>query len=413
MSEVLDNAPVFADGIDWHSFEARRRSKRRGIWFFSSAAMVLIIAAGIFGYQVLNNENSTSIEQPAIQSPNTTITDQAIEQIDKIDNVESENIASKTLEPIARFEKGAQSSYTKQSHVGNSNHTPEIQELVIQGQINQANQNVIDLRIQAKPTNFSYNLKPQKVQVVPTELPDFSDIYTPQPEIAVQKFDVDMSIAPSFVNPQFLIKSAGKLKIHKDYSEIRNGGESGAIGIGLNASIGKSFGRFYPHLGMGYNRTNVEANYNFLYSEYPIVELDGSILGYRSANTKSIAFKSRHFFDFVAIPLGLDIKLMSLGRTDIFVNQEFTPQFLLRVNGNTPNPVFLDEVVSLSNTTFLNSSLNYNVGVKIVTSINQKASWFISPMYSKSFGIQQSTGLYKTDLSTFTINFGWRKHLEL
>lgn len=225
-----------------------------------------------------------------------------------------------------------------------------------------------------------------------------------------KKYSFSIDAGPAVVNPSYIVSSLGQKMIHKDLQSIRNRSETGALGFQVAVNFSATFGRWQPLLGLGFTRMNIIGNYNFDYTEYPVLDVDGTILGYRSKSPKHIEFTSHQSYSSIQIPMGIQFTLLQNRKWEVSADQMWITQVLQGVKGATPHPVFLDEIEQIRLSNMRSTSYSWQSGLRFTRSIKDRNSVYLRSAYSRNFGIIQSTGLYKTTMNSFSVNFGFKRY---
>ncbi|MCB9260764.1 MAG: hypothetical protein H6607_00090 [Flavobacteriales bacterium] len=396
---LFDNAEMDADGIDWNSFEQKRSKKRAAFWWRIISTATLIIGIGSWAYFSMFNKNHQSKK---VNLPHTDLHHpenmKAKEQpiIDTSD-IKKENTIT---EKLHEFKRVKPDSKPKEIQVNDSPISMV------------STKNSIELP-RFVPKSFQHQHTPHFV-IFDTIINSNSIIYKLSnlisdslPLLKTAENVLKLSLGPNYNAPTI---SAGSIsspsRNHKDYTSIRNSSEVANLGIDFSLTAGKKYAKITPMVGLGFSHYRVLAHYNFDYSERPILEKNGTIIGYTKLLPQNIRFNSAHHYSFVQLPLSVSYDITQKNKIGLSFLAQFTPQMLIASGGQTPNAVYLNEVETFNSSNYKQGNLAFNVGFTLWRR-NENYRWFIEPTYGNNFGLSQIKGIYSVGFNSFSIKFGF------
>jgi len=418
LKSTFDGVEIDGNGIDWNAFQ-NKKIRKFLLWFIPlGITAAFLLSLGIYTLtdkkeveqeQDSISENSIveskeeivsstielreehpsfadqSGQQELIQNPENTIIDNS----SALEESTSFHPDSKSLQEISAHHAAAEmKSYSKDNAPNIREPIPELAFMDLEFPI---------------PT-WTYAINHDFIPYISVD----SNIGIPNSESSELFFSLSSGIKTS--NPNVYVAQTAKQLIHKDYNSVRNAAERGSIGYTIEAVLGKSFGKFEASMGLGYSRINIAGDYGFDYSEHPVLDLDGSIIGYRSLSPEKIAFTSNHSYDFVQLPLSISYRLVTRNNFNLRFLTGLNAMMLLNVDATTPDPVFLDEIWKFNTSNTENTSFEYKVGLPVQFKMKGSNWGFFEPSYNHNFGINHSDKLYGSKVDLFSLNFGWKKY---
>lgn len=396
--QKLANSTADADGIDWNAFESKQKKKRVGFWFTTAAILAIVSVGSWFVYHSVNQTDPVKELTHEVDLPSETQQTLPIHVDTPKESQELlpqfEEITTQPTQPIT----GANKQKTK-SKVSQTNHVVFVDTTPFQLVEIDALSNV----------SFLVNWpKLRPLTCVEVDSFDWIRNFGIGNEVHNKESFVRFGIGPSFVNPSFQITSKGAGLMHQDYLNIRGVSENATIGYSINASIGKQLGRWSPHVGLAFSQSAIFANYDYMYSDRPVLDLDGRILGYQSQTEKRIQYQNTHSYAMVEMPIGAGINLVTKPNWSLIFDNTFSPQMLLSAKGNLPDMVFLDKKEDLVASNFNLNSASYSAGI-IFTRKMQNLTLYVEPQFSHNFGLRQVNDLYQTQFNMFIFTLGIQK----
>ncbi len=401
--EALSNATMDAPGIDWAAFEQKRdRKKRRAIIIWFSVAGIML-CGGVLSFFVASHSSSAISGKADVGIA--------------AGNIQHGHLSDSTLLLPGREVRDSIPLIARNK--------PIIQEVN-----NKRNQMNAERRyVSAVPgLNSGESLKdvltkrvtadtfdPLRIRsLVLAKLPyDYTSISMGQASISQLKrvkhegshMFIQFQAGPSFNFPQFNINELGKAFIHKDYSVVRKGAESGLAGYGFQALAGFTFHQLDLSLGLGISQARVDGHYDFVYSEKPIINMDGTIAGYNMTNPAHVSFNSRQNYTFAEFPLYIDYTIISRNKMKTAIHAGLINQFLKGISGELPNALFMDRKDRLSPENFKSYAANIELGLRFLMPYNKRVHFALTPVYRKNFGIRQAQSFYSNTFNSLGIQF--------
>lgn len=204
--------------------------------------------------------------------------------------------------------------------------------------------------------------------------------------------------------PQFRVTDAGRAFIHKDYEGIRRNSEQGMTGYGVQAALAKVSGRWVFSAGLGYSLSEIRGQYDFMYSEKPVIDIDGRIVNYAMSAPVNIRFGSRQKITFAEIPVSVQYRFSEKNKFILAAQLAYIPQFLSSISGELPNSVLLDHRETMRNVNYKGMASVFEIGLPLYKGIDLKSKLSVMPFYRLHLGLDQVQSLYKTKLNNWGLN---------
>mgnify|MGYP001502224892 CR=1 FL=1 len=422
LSEMLSDAQMSAEGIDWNAFQAKRKRKRLLWWFVGIGSILGVALLAIFlnvssdsrtqtatqgNENVINGELANSEAQPQLEEQLNT----------RNEPTSTQNIPDDSNKGVVKEEASTNTNVT----VSTSPTTAK--QIRHQATADDKTPSKIEADKEVKTIENTVSLVLPTLKLKNTGYPALAWAPYPFPIPDSIKLDlpkvefVDEDIAQSFlkfgfgptlVNPRLVVTSRGESLVHKDYMSIRNAGEQNAVGFHLSGMIGKKINRFAPYIGFGFSHNAVLAKYNFVYSEKPIQDLNGTILGYQKRVAERVTFNSNQSYSLVDIPIGLEYELKSNNNRSWNLIGQVSPQILVSAQGNLPNAVLLNQRDLLSTADYKLNTITGQIGFNYTRQLGDM-QWFIEPKIARNVGLTQVKSLYNTRFNMIVVTFGIKK----
>jgi hypothetical protein len=422
--EAFQDASMDAPGIDWNAFERRRKKKKRRmiLWLcfagliLSGVAVTLFIEgqSGSLKYDRAGVELKEDPENESMnnsQSPNVVLTPEAsiAEKKEKVTVTEKVNVSAKGKKESSR-------KVLNPSRVS----TPNIESQSIEvDKAAETGSITYEIPVESRSPQIieeGSGLMPSGLQKFPYEYPSLENTIKGVKKlqastIKLSNIFLQFQAGPSVNFPQFRVSELGKAFIHKDYAGIRKNSESGLAGYGFQATAGVSIKKLDLSMGLGLSGTRVYGNYDFVYSEKPIFNPDGSIVSYNTTSPSLVRFNSSQNYTFVEFPLYIDYTIFSKNKMRTSLHFGMVNQFLKGISGELPNALFMDRKDKLSPENFKSYSANLELGFRFSHQFNRRLQLAISPVYRKNFGFHQVQSYYTNKFNTIGLQFSIRTYL--
>ncbi len=400
ISETLTGASVDASGIGWDSFQ-QKKNKRLAIFWAKIAGVIVIVGTSLMILKSsINTANETIIEHSeSISIIKDTLNDAELDQSNNLSKFEpstSENPKKKTQQ--TNPSKISLKEYKHQTKTA----TEKSESVISTGRSIQV-LNITPKKLKA----FDYGF-PLHNSLEPYTNEAFSLLDTIIKESDTKRSFVKLGLSSSFSSPSLTLGKQGEVLVHKDYSSIRNSSENGAVGYQFNVVGGLTFNRVSPFVGIGFAKNVASANYNFEYSEKPVLDLDGTIIGYQNESPTTVQYSSKHQYALINLPLGIEFKLIDKNGLNVSLVSLLNTQIVTKSAGTTPNPLFLNEQNRLSLNQFKLNTYSYGIGLNLTKKLNNY-SWYFEPTYNFGSAIHQVNNLYSTSFNSLVVTFGIRK----
>ncbi len=403
----LSDASMDETGIDWNAFNKKRRRKRIVFWLFSFFGLGALVGLSLLLNDFTDNEKNskpgyTVLSNPSKASIAATITDTAA--------VPPSSIATSNEAP----EGYAGKSKTKQiAEPIPSSKIKEIKTVYLQ------TDSVKGGNEEKNSSGDAINMASKKLVTVFTFIkPLYTAEKAPQNTLLYPVFPVknlklywEIQAGPSLNIPNFKVSEAGKSFIHKDYGGIRKLSETAESGYNLQLSLGRTVKRWSYGIGFGVSNFNIKGNYNFNYSEKPVIDVDGKIENYFQSSSVNIQFTSKQKLSFIEVPVNIQYLFIDREKFGAGVRFSYFNQFLSSIHGQLPNAVFLDERENMTTENFKIRTSSLQAGLQLHYKINAGSSLILMPEYRKGMGFSQIQSYYKTNYSYWGINLNYRKAL--
>lgn len=406
LQQVLENSELDAPGIDWTAFQDKRKKKKRLLyWWLSAAVIILASLIGVLGQYDRQTEIKTSL------SPEPSVNKADIQTPEET-TASSAEITKNSID-LTRKVKDEQTRV-------NDIHTRFAD---------------IDNITEWENTSRIYDPLPELSAMRNDRLlnEEMTKRYTRLKNIQAFKWDFDLPVR--FAHPQLKINAAGKTilefgasafasgsnfrvselgkaYIHKDYEAIRRKSERPDGGFDLRLAFGRKIGRNELMLGFSYSQRRISGSYDFNYSEKPLIDADGHIIGYDVNTPKHIQYTSQHTLTFVEVPILFrrELKVLQNGHR-IRLNIGFVPQFLKGISGSLPNAQFLDLKENLSTENFRNTVLGGELGLSYLIPLSNGMYFNLQPYYTYNSGFKQVQSYYYNRFTYFGLRAGLQMRL--
>ena len=389
---------------DWNAFAQKRRRKIFWLWFVRSAAVIIpLLLAGWFLYPTTPQTADTF--QPSNQTHQpvqSEVPEDTIHRPDQLVNPTS------SVSPISNASIRTPSSPQPSKNV--------FREVSGAGMVESNTDTYQTIQVPALAVRngltFLSSWPVYRPDVIVPEVAFSGDEIPFGVDSLLEEggFQLALSAGVEVVNPHLVVTQIGAQRIHKDYESIRNAAEISGASVGIHASVIRRFGRFEPGLGLGLSRLNIPGQYHFTVSESPVVDLNGTILGYRNQTPVQVIFNSDHHFTFVQVPIGLGIQLMKRPHAELIFQQRFINNVLISTSGESPHPVNLSNRESLSITNLRMASSTYMGGLQWRYK-KPRYHVYMETAFSHNLGIEQTSRLTTQKLNALSIRFGLIKNL--
>lgn len=421
LQQVLESAELDDTGIDWAAFQDRKKNKRRAlVWWYVGAAIV-VFTTGLF---VLFNSRSIELNSN-LQRSQTDIRTNSNSDLTKqaTANKTPEQKVTQSEQPKTKSDVKAQETpnpltspkilhlkhYTRRILTSKRSDFPNnIKSIQPSDSTEQANKFASD-----KPfLLIDYeDIRQSRVNGIKTFAYNFSkteNIRRAQLKPKAHGKNLFEISASGFAcNSIFRVMDLGKAFIHKDYENIRQSSERPIGGFDFRMSFGRIRGKAEFLIGFGYSNRTLQGQYDFIYSEKPLIDADGRIIGYDVNTPKRIQYTSRQSLTFVEVPLNFRYALKTNRKGhQMRLHLGFVPQFLKGIQGQLPNAQFLDFKETLSTENFRNTLLGGEIGLSYLLPLKTGMAIQVQPYYTYNSGFKQVNAYYKSSFQYFGLRAG-------
>ncbi|MCC6818695.1 MAG: hypothetical protein IT245_07385, partial [Bacteroidia bacterium] len=340
LNQVLGNCEMDADGIDWAAFNQKKSKKKRFIWWFFGAAACLLLSIGIYSYlSFQTSENNNSIVQTNRTENSVNANNNQIPQNPSTTSKESTNILNSNKHSSTQ-QKQLKKEGIRQIKPIETNPYQDFKPLLSNLPIDSI-QNSELLPILTEQV-FSDNLEEQFRSSSIHPIPYFGFPLNSPSEIRHKTLKIkqngknlfEIGFSGFVFTNSLKIMDIGKAFIHKDYAAIRTSSEKPDGAFDFRIGFGRKIAKFDFLIGLGYSRRNMTGNYHFNYSEKPLIDADGKIIGYDINTPKLIQYTSHQRFNFIEIPIQMRYEIIRFTNNQrIKLHLGFVPQFLKGIGG--------------------------------------------------------------------------------
>src|SRR5690606_10185078 len=197
----------------------------------------------------------------------------------------------------------------------------------------------------------------------------------------------------------------GKSFVHRDYGKIRQSAETVKSGWNFGLLLGLSKKRTEMSIGIAISNLNMNGQYQFTYSDRPVIDLDGSIAGYNAGTPIPIQFTSILTYRFIEIPFEFNYYpvMSKSGRNALGIHSAFHPIFLNKIKGEMPDSRFMDQRENLNPSNFKSSSLAGELGLSIRSKRTESLSLKIDMYYRVQTPFKQALDYYQMNMNRWGI----------
>jgi hypothetical protein len=203
-----------------------------------------------------------------------------------------------------------------------------------------------------------------------------------------------VNVGAALFRPVTRAAGDGNLYIHKDYTAIRRQFEVGLLNQSLRLQTAAVKGKWMFTGGIGLQRQAVQANYDFMYREVPVIDQDGRILAYAGANPQRISFASRHYTTVAEIPVSMARRWMLKRDATAYIRVSAAGVFLGSIRGILPDPVLLNRQDQLSPVNYQSRSFFVGMALPWLLKTGAVSRLEITPEWKWHSGLRQAQGHY-------------------
>lgn len=403
LQQVLDDFELDAPGIDWNAFQDKRKKKKRALfWWLSAAVIAIALLIGYSGYY----NRAVSVKPTLSAAPsdnNADIPDYAET------SAPSKDITQTTAAP--KFKKARRNErpdnppvaadYTGSVLIPDVSDDAPLDQMILKHEqtVNEDAAERYSSLKKLRPYHSVFNLP----------------VYFAHPKLKVNpsgKNLFEISASAFAYSNNFRVSELGKAFIHKDYEAIRQKSEHPDGGFDLRLAFGRKLGRNEFMLGFSYSQRKISGSYDFDYSEKPLIDADGHIIGYDVNTPKHVQYTSKQTLTFVEVPILFrrELKVLQNGHR-IRLNIGFVPQFLKGISGSLPNAQFLDLKENLSTENFRNTVIGGELGLSYLMPVTKGVYLNLQPYYTYNSGFKQVQSYYFNRFNYFGLRAGLQMRL--
>jgi hypothetical protein len=203
-----------------------------------------------------------------------------------------------------------------------------------------------------------------------------------------------LSLGAGFFRPVTQATGTGQAFIHRDYSAIRRKFEVGLFSHNLRLQTAAIKGDWMFTAGIGIHRQATQANYDFLYSEAPVIDGDGRIIAYAASNPQRIAFSSTHHLTTTELPVSVAWRWKKARDYNLYLRLSAAPSFLGSIKGTLPDPVLLDRREKFSPVNYRLSSQSFSLAMPLLLRTSTNGRLEFCPEWKWHSGLRQIQGHY-------------------
>ncbi len=425
LQKAMAQASADAPGIDWNGFENYRNRKKKKRIIYISLATIIPILILFIGWCNLGYKHSISADSLAseshkkreTQNPNdihmpdksssefqisapksyshaastnkkNTTSKQAFKQI--------ETIATHTAGENALTDSANQMNPQIQSPGGaieenHENPEPQISFVKWQGL------KLLTIALPAWLQNAAAEREPRDLKPTP---PDKNCSF------------VQIQIGPNFNNPNFKTTPLGAAFIHKNYTRILNQFETGRAGTSWQLSGGIQKNRWSGMAGIGMSQLKNTADFDYEYSEVPIIDINSKIIGYNQSAPTRMQFNANQHYTFLEIPLYAQYTLIQKPKTSYSLRTGMVNQLLYQLGGVMPNSVYLDRQEQMQNGNYKSYTFSWELGLPLEYKTSSNMSLSLTPYYRHNAGFKQLQSLYTSQFNNWGLYFNLKYYMN-
>lgn len=203
-----------------------------------------------------------------------------------------------------------------------------------------------------------------------------------------------LSMGAGIFKPVTQSTASGQAFVHRDYSALRRRFEAGLFSQNLRLQMAAMKGNWMFSAGIGVHRQAVQANYDFVYSEAPVIDRDGRIIAYAAAIPQRIAFNSTHYLTSTELPVSVAWRFRNARDYSLYLRLGAMPSFIGSIKGSLPDPVLLDRRENLSPVNYRISSQSFSLALPIMFQTGTNGRLELSPEWKWHSGLRQVHGHY-------------------
>lgn len=367
-----------ASGLGWDSFQQYRKKRRTIVWWYAGAVMLaLVTSAALFnGYRISDEKRALLNAEPAA--------------------------APLLNQKFNRQQDTWPSARANEAGLSGTNPKVSFSRASGEGQFLTPDSPVLHGLPVASGDTCVFTVLPFRPIL---RLPEFA--FRPQSELqallaerqSLRQADSwqwywGLSLGAGLFKPVTQATGTGLAFIHRDYAAVRRKFEVGLFSQNLRLQTAAVRGSWMFTAGIGIHRQATQANYDFVYSEVPVIDGDGRIIAYAAGNPQHIAFSSTHYLTTTELPVSVSWRWKKARDYSLYLRLGTAPSFLGSVKGTLPDPVLLDRREKLSPVNYHASSQSFSLAMPLLlrTSSNGRLEFY--PEWKWHTGLRQIQGHY-------------------
>ncbi|MBS3914620.1 MAG: hypothetical protein KG003_08975 [Bacteroidetes bacterium] len=439
LHDKLANASLDADGISWEDFQNKKTKRRAVWWWWASGAATIAVVLVCFNWIGNISENVKGQETSTAQNKSSeSISPKGI-LLNPGANLRQRNSGNNSVSQSGNyFNRNQHAMENRSKHNGFNTYRNAPVGQIAQDQLADNELKEINpIYENEKQYQSTEEIAAEIYKKVDAATHSNMDSFNHAPFVKLAEKDVNsisknkdknsdkngidllhikglyfqLQAGANLNYPNFLVSSYGSQFIHKNYENIRKNSEKGLWGYSFQLHAGKEVGRFAIETGLGFTFMEIAANYQFSYSEKPIRDIDGRIVGYNNTTPEWIQFKNTHKYYFTDIPVMLKYTVFNSPKKILRLKTGAVAQIMNGIQGSLPDAVLLDQREKLRSENFKSFSTALDFGLEYGWKKGDKNQWILAPYYRKNWGLDQVQSLYKMRFNYFGFALSYRRSL--
>lgn len=426
LQQALSQASADAPGIDWNGFENHRNRKKKRRIFYIVLASILPLFLILIGWCYLGQSESSTVDSMAKNNTENK-------------PVKNPRANNKSVNP--HNEQQTNVLKTLKTTAENNNRKYSVPAPLF----NQAETNATNTSGEKPIGNAAIDLRPQNPS---QEIPVDEMHENPEPKISFVKWQglkplwsalpawlqnaviereprelkptisnenrsfVQFQIGPNINNPSFKTTPLGAAFIHKNYTRILNQFETGRGGYSWQLNGGIQKNRWSGMAGIGMSQLKNAADFDYEYSEVPIIDINSKIIGYNQSAPQRMQFNANQHYTFLEIPLYAQYTFIQKPKTSYSLRTGMVNQLLYQLGGVLPNSVYLDRQEQMQNGNYKSYTFSWELGLPFEYKTSSNMSLSLTPYYRHNAGFKQLQSLYTSQFNNWGLYFNLKYYMN-
>lgn len=374
LRERLHDLEHDGPGLGWESFSQYRRKRRLAVWWYAAAislALIMVLALYSGFRKTASHQFPRSGKQPLQSEAGTS------PRVVQKPQVKREAIRKPRLVPAAATTESDTAAIGRKTDVLPVEPDSPTAELLLP-----------DLP-----------LRPIAGWPVMAMPPRYQPVFLSIAQQPVNRNDSwqwhwGIGTGAGLFRPLTITTPAGSAFIHRDYAALRRKFEAGLYSQAFRLQTAAFKGDWMFSAGIGIQRQAVQANYDFVYSEAPVIDRDGRIVAYASSIPRRVAFASTHYIALAELPVSLAYRWKRTRDLQWYIRLGATQSFLGSIRGILPDPVLLDRQEMLSPVNYRSGSRSLQIALPVLLQTGKRSRFELSPEWRWHSGLRQAQGHY-------------------